>query len=278
MNIDEKALDKAIEAIKDEWTYFPPDNDEWRRCIGAGIMAYETAKVTRNDNPGALSIQQYCMPDGRPIFGENSPHDIGEHLAKVAEQPDDCRKAFKKWQPLQGCAGTNGEFDAFLLTQEEAFTAGWNAWAPARQFLQPDDYIAAFEKSDPDSWVEIGSELTGKIGFHKGFQAAMDNKRESLQPVSSSLPERDPTKPAEQQGIFRKFDVRHTDGSSEPGGKHHGCEYFVLDVDHDRHAKAALNAYVLSCQISHPKLAKDMAARYDLKLYDRSLEIESGKP
>lgn len=86
---------------------------------------------------------------------------------------------------------------------------------------------------------------------------------------SNGLPERNKTKPAEEQGVFRKFNVQRTDGSSEPGGKHHGCEYFVLDVGHDRHAKAALNAYVLSCQPSHPELAKDMAARYGLKPYDR---------
>ena len=78
------------------------------------------------------------------------------------------------------------------------------------------------------------------------------------------LPERDTTRPAERQGLFRKFDVRRTDGSDKPGGKHEGCEYFVLDVDHDRHAEAALAAYADSVEATHPDLARDMRNRYQL--------------
>ena len=36
------------------------------------------------------------------------------------------------------------------------------------------------------------------------------------------LPERDTTKPAEQQGLFRKFEVQRVDGTDAIGGKHHG--------------------------------------------------------
>lgn len=79
-----------------------------------------------------------------------------------------------------------------------------------------------------------------------------------------SLPERDTTKPAEQQGLLRKFDVRRTDGSDKPGGKHYGCEYFVLDVNHDPHAKPALAAYAKAVEATHPTLADDMRDRYEL--------------
>lgn len=78
------------------------------------------------------------------------------------------------------------------------------------------------------------------------------------------LPERDTSKPAEQQGLFRKFDVRRTDGSDKPGGKHYGCEYFVLDVAHDKHAKAALAAYAAAVEETNPHLAQDMRDRYEL--------------
>jgi hypothetical protein len=78
------------------------------------------------------------------------------------------------------------------------------------------------------------------------------------------LPERDTSKPAEAQGLFRKFDVRRTDGSDKPGGKHAGCEYFVLDVDHDPHARAALTAYAEAVKATHPMLAADMRERYGL--------------
>lgn len=78
------------------------------------------------------------------------------------------------------------------------------------------------------------------------------------------LPARDTTKPAEQQGLFRKFDVRRTDGSSAPGGKHEGCEYFVLDTTHDKLAAVALEAYADACEATHPLLAEDLRKRYGL--------------
>lgn len=82
------------------------------------------------------------------------------------------------------------------------------------------------------------------------------------QPEQAGLPERDTSKQAEQQGLFRKFVVQRVDGSDAPGGKHHGCEYFVLDVDHDPHAKAALQAYAVACELSHPDLSNDLRERH----------------
>lgn len=75
------------------------------------------------------------------------------------------------------------------------------------------------------------------------------------------LPERDPSKPAEEQGMFHKFDIRRTDGSSDPGGKHEHCRYFVLDLDHDKHSVDAMRAYAVSCKQSHPQLSADILAQ-----------------
>ncbi len=80
--------------------------------------------------------------------------------------------------------------------------------------------------------------------------------------ASPALPERIETWPAEQQGLFRKFDVRRTDGSDAPGSKHHGCRYFVLDVSHDPYAKAALTAYAAACEFTHPYLARDLREKW----------------
>ena len=82
------------------------------------------------------------------------------------------------------------------------------------------------------------------------------------QSVTGALPERDTTKTAEQQGLFRKFDVRRVDGSDQPGGKHRGCRYYVLDVDHDPYAAAALGAYADACKESHPELARDLREKW----------------
>jgi hypothetical protein len=82
--------------------------------------------------------------------------------------------------------------------------------------------------------------------------------------AEAAFPKRDPTRTAEQQGLFQKFDVRRTDGSSEPGGKHHGCRYFVLDMNHDPHAGLALMAYAASCKDTHPQLSADLLAHLRL--------------
>lgn len=91
--------------------------------------------------------------------------------------------------------------------------------------------------------------------------------------TKQSFPERDYSKPAEQQGIFRKFDVRRVDGSDAPGGKHHGCRYFVIDMDHDAHAAAALRAYAESCAQSHPQLAADLRDEFGDKPKFLSLDL-----
>lgn len=60
------------------------------------------------------------------------------------------------------------------------------------------------------------------------------------------------------RGIYRKFEITRTDGSSGPGGKHQNCAYFVLDLEHDEFAIAALRAYAKACRKSHPLLADDI--------------------
>lgn len=66
-----------------------------------------------------------------------------------------------------------------------------------------------------------------------------------------------------QQGLYGKFAISRLDGSSEPGGRHHGCRYFTLDLEHDPHAVAALTAYANSCRETHPLLSADLRAIVD---------------
>jgi hypothetical protein len=61
-------------------------------------------------------------------------------------------------------------------------------------------------------------------------------------------------------GFYQKYLVERTDGSSAPGGKHHGCRYFVLDLDHDRNAIPAILSYADSCEQQEPSLAADLRA------------------
>ena len=72
-----------------------------------------------------------------------------------------------------------------------------------------------------------------------------------------------------RRGLFGKFIVERVDGSDRregirggPPGKHYGCEYFVLDLNHDPHAKPALIAYALSAEEDgYALLAADLRAK-----------------
>jgi hypothetical protein len=72
--------------------------------------------------------------------------------------------------------------------------------------------------------------------------------------VSDRLTEAD-----QRRGIYRKYHIERTDGSSGPGGKHERCLYFVLDLEHDPFALPALRAYAKACKRTHPALAGDIA-------------------
>ena len=97
-----------------------------------------------------------------------------------------------------------------------------------------------------------------------GVQAlsAAPAEQQAATKAAPNLPERDASLPAERQGLFRKFVVGRVDGSDKPGGKHHGCTYFVLDVDHDPCARPALAAYAAACESTHPTLAADLRTKW----------------
>jgi hypothetical protein len=62
----------------------------------------------------------------------------------------------------------------------------------------------------------------------------------------------------EKLGLYKKFQVSRTDGTSEPGGKHELCDYFVLDLSHDQFALPAIEAYATACASKFPNLAEDL--------------------
>ena len=105
------------------------------------------------------------------------------------------------------------------------------------------------------------------IKFCEGYQAALaqSNVNEQSQAQKPAFPPRDLTKPAEQQGMFSKFHVERVDGSSAKGGKHHGCRYWVLDLDHDKHAPAAMRGYAEDCKETHPVLSAEIFAEFGMQ-------------
>ena len=63
-----------------------------------------------------------------------------------------------------------------------------------------------------------------------------------------------------ERGMYDKFEVTRKDGEGAPGGRHDGCQYFVLDLTHDPHAVVAALAYADSCEGGYPLLAADLRA------------------
>ncbi len=59
-------------------------------------------------------------------------------------------------------------------------------------------------------------------------------------------------------GLYSKYIIKRLDGSSDPGGKHEDCNYFVLDFKHDEYAKEAIKAYAKACKNEYPQLSKDL--------------------
>ena len=76
-----------------------------------------------------------------------------------------------------------------------------------------------------------------------------------------------------QTGLYHKFDVKRTDGSSEPGGKHENCFYVVLDLTHDKFSKPAVIAYAEACAKEYPVLAKDLLDRVKEKEDSEDFDI-----
>jgi hypothetical protein len=64
----------------------------------------------------------------------------------------------------------------------------------------------------------------------------------------------------DDKGLFRKFEVRRTDGTDQPGGVHYGDTYFVLNLTHDFAAPIALKSYVDAVRHDRPQLARELAA------------------
>jgi hypothetical protein len=59
------------------------------------------------------------------------------------------------------------------------------------------------------------------------------------------------------QGLIGKFRIERVDGTDAEGGKHHGCNYFVLDLTHDEHAIPALQSYADSARAAGYELLAD---------------------
>lgn len=63
----------------------------------------------------------------------------------------------------------------------------------------------------------------------------------------------------QNQGLNNKYTIIRNDGSD----KHKNCDYFVLDITHDKFSKPALIAYAEACEKEFPLLSIDLRAKYE---------------
>lgn len=82
--------------------------------------------------------------------------------------------------------------------------------------------------------------------------------REELDVIRAEAERRGSERNKRTVGLYHKYNVSRTDGSSDPGGKHDGCHHFVLDIDHDPFALVAIAAYSEACKGEYPVLAEDL--------------------
>ena len=77
------------------------------------------------------------------------------------------------------------------------------------------------------------------------------------------------------RGLYGKFHVKRADGSSDAGGKHEHCKYFVLDLTHDPFAIPALSAYADACKSEYPALCIDL--QIAISNHNKKLKLTCGK-
>jgi hypothetical protein len=80
------------------------------------------------------------------------------------------------------------------------------------------------------------------------------------------------TVPDEKRGLYNKY---HVERLNDTTGKHKDCEYYVLDLKHDKFSLPALTAYHDACIAEFPELAKDLREKISqMKLLRAAAEGE----
>lgn len=106
-------------------------------------------------------------------------------------------------------------------------------------------------------------------------QISLKVSRTELAKIEEALRLQLITEPTDPGYIPDKFIVTRSDGSSLPSGKHAHCEHFVLDLNHDQDARAALREYIHQIRHTKPRLAADLITRLRRVIPNPA---ESGEP
>lgn len=179
------------------------------------------------------------------------------------------REAFEAWAEKELLPLDRRDSDHYRYNLTNRAWAGWQSALASQQqdhigdstkLVQAVNALAAQTGESAESITEW---LTDKGGLTQLMLSHFGGMQSQAQ--QPAFPPRDLTKPAEQQGMFSKFHVERVDGSSAKGGKHHGCRYWVLDLDHDKHAPAGMRGYAEDCKETHPVLSAEIFAEFGMQ-------------
>lgn len=183
----------------------------------------------------------------RDVVGETLVVDAMQPTARTIEVPDkfdeqDLEPTIRIWSH-GGWRDAHGLYPLIMMIRDEAIAM--LEWAHAKGVTD----------EEKQQWLARINAAAGIIPYGED---------------QTGLPAYDPSKPKEEQGLFAKFYVRRTDGSDAPGGKHDGCFYFVLDLDHDPFAAIAAIAYATACERKYPQLSADLLSRVEDKMVEKA--------
>jgi hypothetical protein len=122
-------------------------------------------------------------------------------------------------------------------------------------------HLAKIEMADEILCINVGESTRWEIDYCRKLGKTirwLEPESDAPAPPAPPAPAGDEEKDDRYKPLYRKFDVRRTDGSGDPGGKHEHCTYFVLDMEHDRFAVDALEAYSKVCWQEYPALSEDL--------------------
>lgn len=142
------------------------------------------------------------------------------------------------------------------MTRDEAITALKAGHRLAHGCFSSEEWI---QRESPGLLVFEDGVHCAEASFWATRQSAEWQDNWSLHSSSQ------PAKEDKELGLYNKFEVRRTDGGSEPGRKHEHCKYFVLDLTHDKHAPPAIRTYAQFCKSEYPALSDELNALFPVK-------------
>lgn len=205
----------------------------------AAVIAYLTAPSFVPDYPAELATLKQLIESAHD--GQTSSGEPTTHAAALREIIANARLA----NAPSAAPASAGR----AVEELQRFHEWWRAEA------EKDSYDAV----DPD---DIDTRLRDRIAALRAEPSPKPRRRcDHRSPGECDISCGGSVPAPDKRGLYGKFRIERADGRDARGEKHDGCDYFVLDLTHDKHAKAAIRAYAHDCREERPQLSRDLIAK-----------------